>query len=229
MANTTIERLRAGGCEIGLFRTAEAAEDAPLVLLLCGQESGEAVFAAALEAGARRFFLAAIPVEDWDGSLSPWRAPQPFRGGEFSGGADAFLRRLEGELLPAIRAALPAPASPCYPAGYSLAGLFSVYALYRSAAFAGAVSASGSLWFPGFAEFAAAREPLRPPRRVYFSLGDRESRTKNPVFRRTEETTSALSAALREKGAESVFERNPGGHFQDPEKRMARGIAWITA
>ena len=33
---------------------------------------------------------------------------------------------------------------------------------------------------------------------------------------------------LRAQGAESVFELNPGGHFQEPEARTARGLAWLT-
>jgi hypothetical protein len=30
-----------------------------------------------------------------------------------------------------------------------------------------------------------------------------------------------------EKGVPTVFEMNPGGHFQDPEGRMAKGIRWM--
>ena len=32
---------------------------------------------------------------------------------------------------------------------------------------------------------------------------------------------------LREKGAETTFELNPGGHFSDPVGRLAKGIRWI--
>ena len=216
------------GGSIGLYRSADAAPDTPLICLLVGRENAAAIREAACAAGARPFSMAAIPVADWNGDLSPWSAPQPFRGGAaFTGGADAFLHALEAA-LPAVRAALSAPDAPCFLAGYSMGGLFAVYALYRSAAFSGAVSASGSLWFPDFAAFTADRAPARIPEKVYFSLGDRESRTKNPLFRRTEEDTRALCAAMRAMGVQSVFELNPGGHFQDPEKRMARGIAWIT-
>ena len=221
--------MNVGGLAVALFRGAQTAGDAPLVCLLVGEEDGARIHEAALKLGASPFPMAAIPVADWDDALSPWRAPQPFKGGkDFGGGADAFLRALEGDLLPAIRAAFSAPGAPCYLAGYSLAGLFSVYALYRSAAFAGAASVSGSLWFPDFAAFAAAHTMIGRPRRVYFSLGDRESRTKNPLLRRTEDVTRALSETLRAQGTESVFELNPGGHFQEPEARTARGLAWLT-
>ncbi len=35
----------------------------------------------------------------------------------------------------------------------AISGLFALWALYRTDFFAGAVSASGSVWFPGFREF----------------------------------------------------------------------------
>ena len=56
-------------------------------------------------------------------------------------------------------------------AGYSLAGLFAVYALYRTDVFARAASVSGSLWFPGFREYVFSHTPLCRPDCVYFSLG----------------------------------------------------------
>ncbi len=212
--------------ESKLYRDPDAERDAPVLCLLCGHgEDVAAIRSSARAMGARGFHLAQIPVADWENELSPWIAPALRGDGEFGGGADAFLDALE-QALPGVRR-LAASDGPCYLAGYSLAGLFSVYALFRSAAFDGAASVSGSLWFPGFAEYAASREPPRRPRRVYFSLGDRESRTRNPLLRRTEGVTRALSAALRERGTESVFELNPGGHFQDAETRLAKGLAWL--
>ncbi len=227
MANMTTDALSFRDGTIGLLRDADGEPDAPFVCLLAGREDSAQIRTLAQEMGAPPFSMAVIPVEDWEDDLSPWRAPGLRGGRDFGGGADAFLRALEAA-LPAVRAALEAPDAPCYLAGYSLAGLFSVYALYRSAAFSGAASVSGSLWFPGFSEFAAAHEMPRQPDRMYFSLGDRESRTRDPLLRRTEDDTRALCEALRRQGVESVFERNPGGHFQDAEKRLARGLAWIT-
>ena len=46
------------------------------------------------------------------------------------------------QVLPALREMLGAPDAPCHIVGYSLAGLFAVYALCRTDAFAGAVSCS---------------------------------------------------------------------------------------
>ena len=53
--------------------------------------------------------LASIPV-DWNRDLSPWPAQRAFRGGEdFSGGAQAFLERLQTVIIPQTEALLPFP------------------------------------------------------------------------------------------------------------------------
>ena len=67
----------------------------------------------------------------------------------------------------------------------------------------------------------------RKPERVYFSLGDQESRTKNPVMRLVEDNTRKLCDAYAAQGVETTFGRNPGNHFQDAELRLAKGVAWI--
>ena len=208
----------AAGRQLGLY-----GGGGPLLLLLTGQEGAGAVYEAARELTARPFTLAAFPVEDWDEELSPWRAEKVFRGGrDFGCGAAATLRLLEREVLPALGGGETA-----YLAGYSLAGLFALWALYESRAFAGAVSASGSLWFPGFREFAEARDFPRRPDRLYLSLGDRESRTRNPVMAAVEENTRALYELYRARGLACTFELNPGNHFRDPALRLAKGIAAI--
>jgi hypothetical protein len=213
-----VKTIHAAGRELGLYGSG-----GPTFLLLTGQEGAGAVYETARGLTARPFTLAAFPVEDWDEELSPGRAEKVFRGGrDFGCGAEATLRLLEREILPALNAA-----GPVFLAGYSLAGLFALWALYESRAFAGAVSASGSLWFPGFREYAESRDFPRSPDRLYLSLGDRESRTRNPVMAAVEENTRALAALYRARGLDCVFELNPGNHFRDPELRLAKGIAEI--
>ncbi|MCR4887391.1 MAG: alpha/beta hydrolase [Clostridiales bacterium] len=217
-----METLQIADRRIVLFPAAE--KGAPLVLL-CG--GGEEMGPFLDGAG---FSLAAVEELDWNRDLSPWPAP-PLRKGEkaFSGGADAFLEILAGKILPAVREALGAAQEGAYLAGYSLAGLFALYALYRTDAFDGAVSASGSLWYPGFSDFAARHAFAKKPRRVYLSLGDREKRSVHPVLRTVEDETRRLERLLRDRGVETVLEMNAGGHFQDAGARLARGVRWIAA
>jgi predicted alpha/beta superfamily hydrolase len=203
---------------------------APLVLLLTDDEAADAVLRDAAELAGRPFAMAAMAVEDWNDALSPWPAEEVFRGGgAFGGKAEDTVRLLETRVLPEVRAALASPDMEACLAGYSLAGLFAVYTLYRTAAFGGAVSASGSLWYPGFTAFAREHAFPEKPRRIVLSLGDRESRTKNPLMQKVEEATRSLCGLWQEQGIDCSLRMDPGNHFRDPELRLSRSIAELLA
>lgn len=154
---------------------------------------------------------------DWNRDLSPWPASRVFAEGEdFAGGADAFLR----EITP-YAAAMPHPAVI---AGYSLAGLFALYACTRTDLFAGCACVSGSLWYPDFIPY-LQKHPVRC-RAVYFSLGEKEKMTRHPLMK-TVEDRMAEAQRIVSAGAASVFVRQPGGHFREPDRRVREGIRWL--
>ena len=76
-------------------------------------------------------------------------------------------------------------------------------------------------------DYARSHDFAREPDKVYFSLGDKESHTKNPTMKLVEENTRLLCKNYLEQDIQTVFELNPGNHFQDAELRLAKGIAWI--
>lgn len=88
---------------------------------------------------------------------------------------------------------------------------------------------SGSLWFPDFQEYVFSHEMKRLPDRLYLSLGDQESKTRNLYLKTVRERTEAIHAFYRQKGIETVYRLNPGNHFQDGIQRTAAGIEWILA
>ena len=77
--------------------------------------------------------LIAADGADWDRDLSPWPAEGVFRGQTFAGGAEAYRIRLMGELIPAAEEKLPVRPKKRFLAGYSLAGLFSLWTAFRCA------------------------------------------------------------------------------------------------
>ena len=207
---------------------ASEAPGAPLVVLNAVQDEARAVWDAVRELTSRDFSLAVIGDLDWNGDLTPWPGEPAGPWDEpYAGRADAYLDALTGRLLPDVFARLPAPPEYVALAGYSLAGLFALYAPFRADAFARVASVSGSLWYPGFLEFARAHAPVRRPDRVYLSVGDREARTKSEMMRPVEDNTRALAEDLRRAGIPTRFELNPGGHFKQPVRRTAKGIAWL--
>lgn len=206
---------------------ASDAPSAPLVVLHCYGDEGGQVYSAVKEITDSDFSLAAVSGLDWNKDMSPWSAKSVFKGEkDFEGGADRYIEELEGKILPDTLSRLSGEPSAKYIAGYSMAGLFSLYSLYKTDIFDGAASCSGSLWYPDFREYCEARE-LKQGTRIYMSLGDKESHTRNPVMATVEDNTKAIYEMYRSKGIDTLFEMNQGNHFTEPDKRTAKGIAWL--
>lgn len=172
------------------------------------------------------FALAALEVRDWNRDLSPWAAPPVFGKTPFGGGAQETLRFFAEKLLPELRRWLaPADDLPLCLGGYSLAGLFALWAATETPLFSGVATASPSVWFPGWVDYSRAH-PIRA-RAVYLSLGDREERAKNPVMAAVGDCIRAQYALLRD-GYTATLEWNPGNHFQDSELRTAKAFLWLA-
>ena len=201
---------------------------APLVVLNGETGEGAAVAEALRNMIKADFALAAVSGLCWEDDLTPWSIPPIRKGGAPCGGrADAYIDLLTRRILPEILAILPAEPAYLALAGYSLAGLFALYAMYRTDRFARIASVSGSLWYPGIVDFVQGHVPVRQPDCLYLSLGDKEGRTRNALMRPVEDNTRLLAAFYRNAGIHTVLEMNPGGHFNDPNGRMARAIAWM--
>ena len=171
--------------------------------------------------------LVSVPIRDWDRELSPWEAPAVFGGRGFGSGAADTLRFLTDELLPELDRRFPSDAPRknliC---GYSLAGLFALWSVCRTEVFSGAAAVSPSVWFPGWEDFSAAHPPKCAA--VYLSLGDREERAKNPRLAAVGDCIRAQYARLCASGVRCTLEMNPGNHFVDFERRMAKAVVWLA-
>ncbi len=215
-----------GGYSATIFSMG-ASMDCPVLYTHLNQDTAEAVAELLTDLN---IILVALEGADWDCDLSPWPAKRAFRSGnDFSGGADAYLRELTEKILPTVEKSFGMLPSIRMLLGYSLAGLFSLYALYGTALFDSVASVSGSLWYDGFLEFLKANQPVRQPKRVYFSLGDRESEVKNPRLATVELSTRKAKQLLQSMGSKTVFELNSGNHFADVPERIAKAIRWLCA
>jgi len=177
--------------------------------------------------------LAGYDCPDWNRELSPWPAePVSSNSEAFAGAAPRLLSWLYGSLEPQVcaRYDLKGSVSQRCIAGYSLAGLFALWAAHTSKAFAGAASCSGSLWYPGWLDFAALHKPAHGMI-VYLSLGDKEDKS-GPALMRTVAvaTRKAYERYQDDLGiAKAVFVQEKGNHFKQPEARLARGVAWLCS
>lgn len=193
--------------------------------------------------GGQSFCLKAVLVNSWNEDLSPWPAPAVFGNTDFGCGAAATLEYLLQDVLSADAApvtetntAAETLRGACthrfvekpprvYIGGYSLSGLFALWAGYQTDRFSGIAAASPSIWFPGFTEYMQQHEMRADA--VYLSLGDREERTRNPVMAQVGTAIRRGQEILQASGTDCILEWNPGNHFREPELRTARAFAWL--
>ena len=198
--------------------------------------------------------LVNVGVERWEENFSPWCAPRVFaKGSNFGDGAQKTLDTLINQVIPWTESELTDPPAYRVLVGYSLAGLFSLWAGVTQAGVSrsgtpqqvargcqpgdtpiptfqriGAVS--GSFWFPGLLDY--VDQQLNGGAvgltHAYLSLGDREARTPNPQIMHVRENAEFLASKLEKAGITSTFELNRGNHFQNVEGRMQKALDWLV-
>ena len=188
-----------GSKTVSIFLSIEP--EAPITYLNTFSDEGQKVYGAAQPDGCPPFTLVLISDLDWNHDMAPWDSQAVFKNGEpFTGGADDYMRLLVDEIIPRAEKELAGPPAWRGIAGYSLAGLFALYAIYQTDVFSRVGCISGSLWFPGFKEYVLSHEPKRWPDCIYFSLGDKEAKTRNPVLKIVQENTEEIQTFYQNKG-----------------------------
>lgn len=212
--------------KITLYKSTD--KNAPLIVFNTFEGDGEDVYQALQNMGCTSINLLVVGNIDWNHDMSPWYMPSIYsKEKSFSGGADEYLRLLIDEILLKAKELIEGEPKFTGIAGYSLAGLFAVYAMYKTDVFDRVASMSGSLWFSNFIEYCKRNEYKRLPDKIYFSLGDKEANTRNPVLKTVQDKTIELSEYFKILGSEVIFELNPGNHFTDTILRSAKGIKAI--
>ena len=185
--------------------------------------------------------LVNVGVDLWEENFSPWCAPRVFaKGPNFGDGAQKTLDTLINQVIPWAESALSDPPAYRVLVGYSLAGLFSLWAGVSQpgaphvdapvATFQRIGAVSGSFWFPGLLDY--VDQQLRGGAvgltHAYLSLGDRETRTPNPQIMHVQENAELLASKFENAGITSMFELNRGNHFQNVEGRMQKALDWLV-
>ena len=175
---------------------------------------------------SRNFLFAVIPVESWNDALSPWEAPAVWGKQGFGGKAADTLCFLTGQVIPTLKQQFRLPENvKIILGGYSLAGLFALWASTQTDLFYGVAAASPSVWFPGWMEFEQQR-PIQT-QHIYLSLGDKEEHTKNAVMAVVGDNIRTLHSRLAERSTDCTLEWNSGGHFKDADLRTAKAFRWV--
>ena len=199
--------------------------------------------------------LVHIGVDLWEENFSPWCAPRVFaKGPNFGDGAQKTLDTLINQVVPWAESELTKPPAYRVLVGYSLAGLFSLWAgvspqlsdaaapqVARGVARGSQLDApattfqrigavSGSFWFPSLLDYVDQQLSGGAVglTHAYLSLGDREARTPNPQIMHVRENAELLASELENAGITSTFELNRGNHFQNVEGRMQKALNWLV-
>ena len=221
-----MQALEIGSKNISIFLSTKPRT--PIIYLNTFSDEGRKVYEAAQATGCPPFTLVAISDLDWNHDMVPWDSPPSFKNAEpCTGGADDYLRLLTEEIIPTAEKGIAGVPSWRGIAGYSLAGLFALYAIYQADLFSRVGSMSGSLWFPGMKEYLFSHKPKRQPDCIYFSLGDKESKTRNLVLRSVRQDTEEIQAFYQAKGIDTAFQLKPGNHYNNTMERTAAGICWL--
>lgn len=174
----------------------------------------------------KRICFVSFPIADWNSELSPWKAKQAYGEDYFGDGAAHTLNKIESCLIPALQKQINIPNRAKYiMGGYSLAGLFSLWAAYQTGFFHAAAACSPSVWIDGWREYVESHSPLT--KLVYLSLGTKEHKTRNPVLQTVKQAVIHQSELLEQSGIHTVLEWNQGNHFQDYTGRMSRAYLRI--
>ena len=63
--------------------------------------------------------------------------------------------------------------------------------------------------------------------KIYFSLGNKESKVKNQILANVEKNTKEIEEIYKKQGIKTIYVENEGNHFKDAPLRLAKGIKWI--
>lgn len=195
------------------------------------------------QASPTGFAMVFFDCVEWACALMPWADDAVSRDAEVGRHAPDTLGFIEHTLLPWLRERFGA--LPCIIGGYSLGGLFALWAARNTDAFTAVAAASPSLWIKGWGEYAAAHPILSPKATtqhstpniphsesrssaIHLSLGDREEHCRNQRMKRIGDCVRAEHTLLCQQLSPTAvtLRWHEGGHFGAEAERTAEAFAW---
>lgn len=217
---------------INVYCKENTLKELPVVILNTFGNEGQEVWNKCLDIKCKDYILVSISNLNWNNEMTPWYSEKiNEKGEEFLGKADEYIQIMLNEIIPKVKnyieRDLEVKIKYYIISGYSLAGLFAIYASYKTNIFSKIVSASGSLWFPKFVDFVKENKISSNVEKIYFSLGNKESKVKNQILASVEKNTKEIEEIYKNQGIKTIYVENEGNHFKDAPLRLAKGIKWI--
>jgi predicted alpha/beta superfamily hydrolase len=166
-----------------------------------------------------------VPIARWNEELTPWESEPVFGKDGFGSGAAKTLSYICQSVIPEWEKSEPDVKRRYYLCGYSLAGLFALWAAYQTEIFTGIAAVSPSVWYPNWIDY--AKSHCIRSSKVYLSLGKREEKTKNRVMATVGDAIRKQYDYLSDAGVACTLQWNEGNHFVDSDGRTAKAMAWL--
>ena len=173
------------------------------------------------------FALLTICLDDWIIDLMPWPDRNISRDAEAGKHAADTLQYILSSAVPELLGRFGS--LPLILGGYSLGGLFALWASSRTDCFKAVAAASPSVWIRDWLPF--AKKNVTRAEYVYLSLGDREENVRNQAIARVGDCLRAHYELLREQlGLDRcTLVMEEGNHFSDNDGRLARAYSRCMA
>ena len=164
-----------------------------------------------------------LEISDWDRFLSPWKMENPFQRREaFRGEGDVTLSELLS-LIPEVEKNRKYRSRSLI--GYSMGGLFAIWASTRTDLFDSVSSVSGSLWFEGLKDYLSQNRASAE--RIYLTLGKKEKKSSSPVISTVEEKTKEIFSLLSSQSYFVEYKEEEGGHFDNEGQRLINAVSFL--
>lgn len=198
----------------------------PLIVFFAFQDEGKNLYSECLQKVHTDFALLSIHTDNWNKNLSPWKVEDDKLNLHFAGNADALLYTLTTHILPQVYQKISS-ITEILLCGFSLAGLFSLYAVTKVDTFTKVICTSGSFWFPGSIEYFAQNKVSSSIQQIYMALGDKEDRTTNATLSNVLINTQEIFNILKEQIPNTSFNLVPGNHYKNIILRLVNGIKFV--
>lgn len=217
--------------KISIYYSTSCKETVPVIYLNmysdCNNES-QNIFNLLNNMSLKPFVLVAISGLIWNKDMCPWSCPPLTKNSTpCASGADSYLEVLTKKIVLKVKELLGFETTKRCLSGYSLGGLFALYSLYKTDIFLNISSVSGSLWYPNIVDFIQRNTLKIIPNKLYFSLGDKEAKTKNIFLKNVQENTQIIYEYFKKNGINTTFVLNKGNHHANALERTVNAIAYL--
>lgn len=181
-------------------------------------------------AAGRQSTIVTVPIGDWNANLTPWPAKGIYRGEpDFGGNAGQTLSGLVGEVIPAIEQAAGLAPERRAICGYSLGGLFALYAFAHDARFGACACLSGSVWYEGWVDYLRELEFEGSGRFAFLSIGSKEKHAAPKILHHVQDQMGECADILRAHGCAAEFVVKRGSHMSFVQERFDAGLTALDA